>query len=155
MCVFYTSYICPILGELPKGFVHSTIATGLATRIESLTGQKPHLVKLEIKRNKLDANREIDEATFGNSDAQNVYYEIFQHCGSGTLAAYCCVKCYNYAYLTQHTVKPILRDQSRSQQMWFLKASCLLTQVNYSEKVYFLKRQSLNTDSLKDRFDCT
>ena len=57
----------------------ATIATGLATRIESLTGQKPHLVKLEIKRNKLDASckLEIDEATFGNSDAQDVYYEYF------------------------------------------------------------------------------
>ena len=41
--------------------------------------------------------------------------------------------------------------------MGSLKAGGLLTQVNYKEKMYFWgsERQSLNTDRLKERFDCT
>ena len=57
-----------------------------------------------------------------------------------------------------YTVKPVLRDRSRDPpKMWSHMTGGLLTQVYYREKCTFgaLKRWSLNTGGLKDRFDCT
>ena len=72
--------ICPCAFAQVKRFADSytgTIASGLAERLETLTGRKPHLVKLLLKRNKLDANRLLPEATFGNPDAIAVYNEYY------------------------------------------------------------------------------
>ena len=41
--------------------------------LEKRLGKKPHLVVLNVARKRLDANREVGEACFGNSVCKKVY----------------------------------------------------------------------------------
>ena len=40
-----------------------TIATLMADELDSLTGDRPHIIYNQLHRSKLDANREVNEAT--------------------------------------------------------------------------------------------
>ena len=53
----------------------SEIADALRHELHSLTGYKPHLVVNKLKRNKMDGNREIKEATFGDPVAIKAFTE--------------------------------------------------------------------------------
>lgn len=51
------------------------IARDIANEIKAITGFRPHVVYNMLRRTKLDANREIDEATFNISDAITAYHD--------------------------------------------------------------------------------
>ena len=52
------------------------LARRLRSEIYHLTGKAPHLVICHLHRSKLDANREINQATFGNPIAKRAYNDF-------------------------------------------------------------------------------
>lgn len=54
------------------------LAYALADELEVLTGARPHLVLVHLRRTKLDANRDLDEAAQGNEEAARAWQE-FHH----------------------------------------------------------------------------
>ena len=53
----------------------SEMAELIFEHVRMLTKATPYLIINNLHRKKMDANREVNEATLGNSNAQNVYYE--------------------------------------------------------------------------------
>lgn len=49
------------------------IALGVEAQIKGISGCAPYMIINELKRNKMDANREIDIATFGDPDAEEAW----------------------------------------------------------------------------------
>ena len=55
------------------------LSIAVADELETLAGSRPHVVINHLHRKKLDANREVNEATFGDSDATTAYNEYFDY----------------------------------------------------------------------------
>ena len=51
------------------------LAKQLQKDLKKRLGKKPHLIVLNVARKRLDANREIEEACFGNAACKIVYEE--------------------------------------------------------------------------------
>ena len=62
------------------------IARLLQTNLASLTGETPHVVINHLYRSKMDANREIDEATFGDQDATQAWQDFHAFMGQARTA---------------------------------------------------------------------
>ena len=93
----YIEYIagdCPIILSAPHGGAETPdeipdrtwgttvtdrntkeLAVALRDQVYSLTGHYPHVIICNLKRTKLDANRDIDEAAQGNQWAEQAWYE--------------------------------------------------------------------------------
>ncbi|KAI0225665.1 hypothetical protein LSAT2_023574 [Lamellibrachia satsuma] len=62
---------CPV--KLLKDSYTSSIATTIANELESLTGDRPHTIYCRLHRRKMDANREVNEATLNVQEAIYAY----------------------------------------------------------------------------------
>ncbi|KAI0239388.1 hypothetical protein LSAT2_009897, partial [Lamellibrachia satsuma] len=62
---------CPV--NLVKDSYTSSITTAIANELESLTGDRPHTIYCRLHRRKMDANREVNEATLNVQEAIYAY----------------------------------------------------------------------------------